>query len=259
MRLTITVLAMLALVGSAMAWDETGVLTYSFKKTASEQDGFEDLSGTKSYAGFEEPDNGETLGTSDKGDMKGAIYQQLYSVTADPLASTWGDTHQMLVQEGTIKVEKAALSSEDKVPELSVQITKSQDYVFSGQFSEVSASFIDSAQAGTNCDPAIDDMITSCGNLHAEQSTVSNDKPTGTVTATGGARLSEGAIGTDSWTSLKADAWKNQVTMDGGLSVYSQFFGDSIVPSDGAVTTSVSGSSTHNWNADNGYGDAWNE
>lgn len=242
MRLTIVVLAMLALVGSAMAWDESSVLTYSFKKTVSEQDAFTNMEGTTTGAGLYEPYVG------DKGSTQGKLVNTLVDVT--PTFSnygTTGDTHQMLVQEGAVTINKAALSSEDTNPELSVDITKSQDYVFSGQFTGMSATFADQAQFGTNSEQGLV-TLSGCGNAHAWESTTATGKIT-----TSSAKLSEGAIGVDSWTSLDADGWKNLATMEGGLAAYSEFFGDDIVSNGGSITTSVDGSTTHSWNNGGGW------
>jgi hypothetical protein len=120
----------------------------------------------------------------------------------------------------------------------------------------MSASFDERAGAGTNVDPALESILTSCGNLHAIEGTGSI-KPSGSITTTGGAKVSEGAIGYNSWTSLDADAWKNSVTMEGGLDVHSQFFGDTIVPNSGSITTSVAGQTTHSWDNSNGYTPYW--
>jgi hypothetical protein len=256
------VLVAVALVGAASAWDESSVLTYSFKKTVSEQDAFTNLAGTVSGAQFKDASDStvDVPGSSynQKGSTVGGLELKLASVTptfADPFAT--GDTHQSLTQSGEITVSKASLSSEDDVPELSVDIEKAQNYIFSGQFTGMSATFDERAGAGTNVDPALESILTSCGNLHAIEET-GTTKPSGSITTTGtGTKISEGAIGYNSWTSLDADAWKNAVTMEGGLDVHSQFFGDSIVPNGGSVTTSVSGQTTHSWNSGNGYTPSW--
>jgi len=252
------VLVAVALVGAASAWDESAVLTYSFKKTVSEQDAFTNLASTTSGAQFKDYTDSTIDGApyssyDQKGSSVGGLELKLASVTptfADTHAT--GDTHQSLTQSGQITVSKASLSSEDDVPELSVNIEKAQNYIFSGQFTGMTATFDERAAAGTNGDPALQGILTDCGNLHAIEGT-GNIKPTGTVAAYNGARISEGAIGYNSWTSLDADAWQKPITMEGGLDVHSQFFGDTIVPSGGSITTSVSGETTHTWNAGSGW------
>ncbi|MHC1687087.1 MAG: hypothetical protein AB9879_05205 [Methanothrix sp.] len=255
------VLVAVALMGAASAWDDSAVLTYSFKKTVNEQDAFTNLAGTVSGAQFRETDStidGTPYSSyNQKGSTVGGLELKLESVTptfADPYAT--GDTHQSLTQTGQVTVSKASLSSEDDVPEISVDIQKAQNYIFSGQFTGMSASFDERAGAGTNVDPALESILTSCGNLHAIEGTGSI-KPSGSITTTGGAKVSEGAIGYNSWTSLDADAWKNSVTMEGGLDVHSQFFGDTIVPNSGSITTSVAGQTTHSWDNSNGYTPYW--
>lgn len=245
--LAILVVAVVALMGAASAWEDGYVLQYSLKRTIAEQDDFTNMEGSNSGTWYSAPTS--TNSESPHGYLTAGVTNSLVDVT--PVFSNQyetGNTHQSLVQAAKITVGMEALDSEDDDAELQVDIEKHQEYAFSGQFDSMSASFADLAAAGVNYDPALREL-TVCGNCHAWE----DSDATGSITTSGNAKISEGAIGLDSWTSLKADGWLEVVTMDGGIAPYASFFGDSVVPNGDSVTTTVSGSATHSWNNGGGW------
>lgn len=269
--LAILVVAVVALMGAASAWEDGFVLQYSLKRTIAEQDDFTNMGGAASGTWFADSDGygPGSIASNPHGDLTAGVTNTLVSVTPTFFKDYYGNditgnTHQSLTQGAKITVALEAEDSEDDNPELTVDIAKHQEYAFSGQFDSMSATFKDIAAAGGNYLPALSDITdgqtVDCGNVHAwEESTVTGSILTddvkdskGKVINANDAKISEGAIGMDSWTSLKADGWLEIATMDGGIAPYAQFFGDSLVPLGDTITTTVSGSATHTWN--NGAG-----
>lgn len=267
MKYVLMALALLALIGSAAAWDETIVAKYSLAKSTYAQNEWLDLSGTASGVYFKEPTDPTT------GSASGIIENVVKSITPnfyDP--ANPGVTEQTLLQAGKITIVKEAQDSEDADPEVSILIEKSQDYLFSGQFYDptktetkngvtsvvstgpaMSVEFSDEAVAGVNYDPALEPEISSCGNFHVTQDT---DSFVGTISVGPNGQLSEGAVGVSTWTGADVDGWLGDIAMNGGISGYSEFFGATIPGGQNQpITTTITGSNQHAWNAGIGYWD----
>ena len=161
-----------------------------------------------------------------------------------------------VIQTGSASMTKRPLDSEAPcdLPEFEARVDKSQAVIVSGQFKKFGTSFTDSASVGVNYYDPIRDTVSWCGNCHAEETSAAS----GRVVANGDSKFSEAAVGTSSWTSLKAMGWEHAPTegttadwvyMDGGASAFSEFFGDSLVtPGIGnSITTSANTVADHSW------------
>jgi hypothetical protein len=241
-RFGILLVAMVALMGLSVAdptVDES--LTYSFTKTIVMEQGNPQFTNVQSGAFWTEPGT-----TTEQENTKGLIINKV--ISAGGTTPTVGTTEQTLYQGATANLHYQALDPEDEDPEITIDVVKAQSVAFSGPYSDYSASFADKAVIGGNYIDALYPGISSCGNCHIiEDSTYS-----GAITTKDGAKLAEGTIGGQTWTSLAGDAWLETVTMDGGAMAYSQFYGDTLVPNGGSLTTTAQASSTHSWN--NGAG-----
>jgi hypothetical protein len=175
-----------------------------------------------------------------------------------------GTTVQSLTQGGYATLHAEALDPEDENPELELKMLKYQEVAFSGPYDDYSASFADYGIVGTNFLCAIQDPdadpneadtegVSWCGNCWA----VENSEAFGSVITSDEARLVDGTIGTKSWTSLEADGWTGDVTMDGGVAPYATFgdegFG-ALVQAGETVTTYAEGTTVHSWNFGSGPG-----
>jgi hypothetical protein len=167
-----------------------------------------------------------------------------------------GEYDATVIQTGSASMTKRPLNSEAPcdLPEFEARVDKSQAVIVSGQFKEFGTSFTDRASVGVNYYKPIMDTVSHCGNCHAEEIS----EASGNVLANGASKISEAAIGTSSWTSLKAMGWEHAPTvgttadwvyMDGGSSAYSEFFGDSLVTPDAgnSITTSADTVADHSW------------
>ena len=161
-----------------------------------------------------------------------------------------------VIQTGSASMTKRPLNSEAPcdLPEFEARVDKSQAVIVSGQFKKFGTSFTDSASVGVNYYDPIMGTVSWCGNCHAEETSVASGK----VLANGASKFSEAAIGTSSWTSLKAMGWEHAPTvdntadwvyMDGGSSAFSEFFGDSLVTpgADNSITTTATTTADHSW------------
>ena len=262
--LVLLVAGMIALVGSAAAYEETNSMQYSFQKTIEEIEGFTPMQGVLSGVYAYEP------GTADHTDSCPMVVMGVRNMLVDSGSNSYlgGTTHQTLTQGAEATVTTRTLDSEDDKYELESYVAKNQDLTFSGQFRDYGATFADDASVGVNYlgdirDPAGDRYsVSSCGNCHATEAM----DAIATVTASGDAKISEGSLGTQTWTSLKADGWMHGATntadtggeaswtvMDGGSMVYSSFFGDTVVPVDDTITTYGTITTTHSWNKAGGW------
>lgn len=238
-------IALFGLTGAASACQTTNSdLYYQFVHTVEGQgieiiDGLEDIN---SCAGFTIEGPCVTNELSENAMITNTLVN-VDAVFADPRRGD-GIYDATVTQTGTASILKRPLDSEDDLDEFEVFVLKTQDLTVSGQFTKVSASFTDAASVGVNYyDPLRG--ISHCGNCHATEIS----EASGRVEAHDGATISEAGIGTASWTSLSVDGWTDIVTMDGGSSAYSSFFGDSIVPSGGSIETSANAWEVHSWNA----------
>lgn len=250
--LVLLAVGMIALVGFASAYEENHALVYSYQQTIEEIEGFTPMQDVVSGVYAMTP--GGSPGCPDVG-LK--VRNILVESDAGYIGGT---THQTLTQSAEATVTKRTLDSEDDQYELETFVKKNQDLTFSGQFCNYGATFADKASVGVNWFEDIRDpkecglSVSWCGNCHATEAM----KATADVKATGNAKISEGSLGTQTWTSLKADGWLHGATntpedasfaiMDGGSMVYSSFFGDTVVPVGDTIITSGDIATTHSWN-----------
>ena len=256
---------MIALVGCAVAYEETNTMQYSFQKTIEEIEGFTPMQNVLSGVYAYEPGTSSVSNPTSCPNVVMGVSNTLVSSGSNSYLG--GTTHQILTQGAEASVTTRTLDSEDDKPELESYVKKNQDLTFSGQFRDYDATFTDRASVGVNYLGDIMDpndggyAVSWCGNCHATEAM----DATATVTATGNAKISEGSLGTQTWTSLKADGWMHGatngdddygasfVTMDGGSMVYSSFFGDTVVPVGDTITTSGTISTAHSWNNGGGW------
>jgi hypothetical protein len=243
-------IALFGLTGAASACEtSTSSIYYNFVRNVDGQginDVVTDLDLITSTAGWDD----QRYPGDNCGNERVIIQNTLVDTWATPAVDGDGIYHATVIQTGGASITKRPLDSEAPcdLPELESKVFKSQDVIVSGQFKSFGADFADFASVGVNWYDPIRPTVSGCGNCHATE--VSN--AWGSVVANGhGTRISEAAVGTDTWTSLKADGWTGTVVMDGGSSAYSEFYGDTIVPlGPGTSITTTSGSTaTHDWNA----------
>jgi hypothetical protein len=160
MKLLVAILAVLALVGSAMAWDVNEELKYSLTKSAFEQGGYTDvlpqLVGTTSGAYVKEPsaycppaapcyvweqvDNKLVAVTIDRVDDTG---------TNNVLGSIEGQNfYATLTQGGSASMSTSCKDTIDTNPEISGSATAYQNLWVGGEFAETDATFDSRAIAG---------------------------------------------------------------------------------------------------------------
>jgi len=179
MRLLVAILAVLALVGSAMAWEITDNLQYSYTKSGYQQAGsgylLPTFVGATSEASFYDPGTtaatAPTVGTGD-GKVYSAINpadityrtganveNTLSSATVDrviyfpPADLTYADFAAVLTQGGSaiVNTHSMAVPSIDKgVPEMQGEATAYQNLNLIGGFDKATASFDSSASVGAD-------------------------------------------------------------------------------------------------------------
>ena len=253
-------IAVIGLTGVASARTSTSSIYYDFVKTVEGNgiyDVVTDLDNLVSTAGWSYDDPSSTY------QERAFIQNTLENTWATPAGDPDGIYHAKVIQAGTASITTRDEDSEDADKELEIKMAKAQDVIVSGQFKAFGAVFSDNASVGVNYfDPITsgtgDLSVSGCGNCHATE--VSN--AWGRVISSGDAKISEAAVGTESWTSLAADGWTRDVFMDGGSSAYSEFYGDSLVgntPVDAglddigaSIQTEAYASAVHTWNSHGG-------
>jgi len=160
MKLLVAILAVLALVGSAMAWDITDSLKYTYTKNAYQQAGSDlvtpQIDDAKSGAYFVEP--------SAYGSAIGKVDNQLTGVTMDrvvwqPQADlTRADFYATLTQGGSATLATHSMNGAldpatglplNNVPEISGKASAYQNLDVMGGFDQVAANFDSRAIIGT--------------------------------------------------------------------------------------------------------------
>ena len=160
MRLFVAILAVLALVGSAMAWDVNEELKYTLTKSAFEQGGYTDvlpqIVGTTSGAYVKEPsaycpptapctvweqvDNNLVAVTIDRVDDTG---------TNNALGSIEGQNfYATLTQGGSASMSTSCKDTIDTNPEISGSATAYQNLWVGGEFAKTDATFDSRAITG---------------------------------------------------------------------------------------------------------------
>ncbi len=153
MRLIVAILAVMALIGSAMAWDINEALEYKYTKSTYEQAGSDltasQLADVKSGAYFYEP-NGEY------GAEVAKVTNQLESLTLDRVDELRSanvenaNFYSSLTQGGSATMKTSALDGIDNsVYEISGDATAYQNLWLGGGFQQTSATFDSKAIIGT--------------------------------------------------------------------------------------------------------------
>lgn len=153
MKLTIAVLAVLAIIGSAMAWDINEELEYTYTKSTFEQAGAgltaSQLADVKSGAYFYEP-NGAY------GDEAAKVTNKLESITIDRVDELRGanlenaNFYSTLTQGGSAAMTTRAMDGIDNsVLEISGDASAYQNLWVGGGFQQVAAEFDSKAMVGT--------------------------------------------------------------------------------------------------------------
>jgi hypothetical protein len=146
MKMFVALVALLALVGSAMAWDITEDLQYTLVKSAFEQGDYTtvlpQIIGTTSGAYVKEPN-------VVYGDVWGQVDNTLGTVTVDR-SNDWGNPYYTadgnnfyttLTQGGSASMAISAKDTISKDPEISGSASAFQNLWVGGEFAETTASF----------------------------------------------------------------------------------------------------------------------
>jgi len=159
------VAALVAMVGSAWAWEATEEASYKYLKTLDEQDAFTPFSTIGSGPAVHDSvdsgvwfDNPTSLIKS-AGEIENNFWTKqgyVHDGTMPVNVNNPGDTFQKLTQSGSIKMALESKDLADTDPELSIDIAKAQTYEITGHFDNVEAHFSDTAQAGVLNFPALD-------------------------------------------------------------------------------------------------------
>jgi len=157
MKLLVAILAVLALVGSAMAWDISEELQYTLVKNGFQQGPTGETSslvldqviGTTSGAYFKEPN-------ALYGDGWGQVDNTLVAATIDR-TNSWGNPYvgatgnnfyTTLTQGGTASLAMSAKDTIDTAPEIVGEATAYQNLWLGGEFAKTTASFDSRAIVG---------------------------------------------------------------------------------------------------------------
>ena len=250
-------ITLVGLTGVASAREtSTSSIYYEFLKEV-EGEGIHvitDLDDITSTAGWSY-NNPSEPGSSGCFDEAVFIQNKVHNTYATFAPDTEGEYEGTVIQTGSASMTKRPLNSEAPcdLPEFEARVDKTQAVIVSGQFKTFGTAFSDSASVGVNYYDPITGTVSHCGNCHAEETSTAY----GSVVANGNSKFSEAAIGTSSWTSLKAMGWEHVpittgadwVYMDGGAAASSEFFGDSLVTpgASNSITTTAHATSDHFW------------
>jgi hypothetical protein len=161
MKMLVALVALLALVGSAMAWDIDEQLTYTFSKSAFEQGGYLDvlpqIVGTQTGAYVKEPS--AYCPPSDPCTLWGQVDNKLVAVTIDRLDDEGLNNPSMrsiegqnfyakLTQGGSASMSTSCKDTISTDPEISGSATAYQNLWVGGEFAETDATFDSRAIAG---------------------------------------------------------------------------------------------------------------
>jgi hypothetical protein len=249
MKMLVALVALLALVGSAMAWDINEQLTYTFTKSAFEQGGYTDvlpqIEGAMSGAYFKEP-SAYCPPTAPCTAM-GQVDNKLVDVTIDrvddtgtnnALGSIVGNNfYARLTQGGSASMSTSCKDTITTAPEISGSATAYQNLWVGGEFAETDATFDSQAVIGfvpalTN--PTANQVVTDTYNAVA---TVDADK------------YGAGYFNTaDMGVQVEADIQQNYVgsgwaepTYSGGITMWANFDGACDPGCSNPIVTKVSG------------------
>lgn len=229
--------AALTMVSMAGAWEDFNKVSYTYQKGSSVQDGILPFNHIYSGAFFDQsvPASGSAPGTPDPyGDVSGEVMNQLLSTTID---GRMGSTQQTLTQGGMASANLLALDSQDKKPEITLNLAKSQEYTFSGVATGVSAKLEDFGFVGVAGDSASAQtspfFLKEATNWNAANDDSGNPQYTGEVEADGSAKLSEVNIGQAASSSATKDLYTG-VTAVSGQSTAWAGFDNAMVPDFGA-------------------------
>lgn len=158
MKLTIAILAVLALVGSAMAWEINDQLEYAYTKSMYQQAGADivapSLVGAKSQASFSDPATSQTWGTGAqvKNELTGlSLDRTVWYPTSEDLSGA--DFAAVLSQGGDATVATHAMNSFDNsIPEMVGEANAYQNLQLLGGFGGASANFFSDAKVGVDGD-----------------------------------------------------------------------------------------------------------
>ncbi|MFB3763747.1 MAG: hypothetical protein ACE14P_00710 [Methanotrichaceae archaeon] len=221
MKVIVILLAILATVGFAAAWDTTDTLQYQYThemyQQAGDPSGF--MNGAVSEAAFS--------ALNPYGPGQGMVANKVTGVTTteSPTSSGLLQPSQTLTltQGGSAVLGTSALDSQDNKPELQASVSNFQNLHFSGVYTGVSATFANEGNVGIG-DPI---RVTE---------TTNPSSTAGGVTALGGAKFAEADVGVQSSSGLTWDMVTDLKTLSGSSTAYSAFTGG-IAPAGATIET----------------------
>ncbi len=213
MKTIALLVAFLAMVGFAAAWDTSDTLQYQFTHAMYQQAGDPTeggfFSGVTSQSSFS--------ANNPYGTGEGQVVNKLnYATTSQSYTYPYGTLDQpsqtlTLTQGGSATLATHALDSQDSTPEVIAGLSKYQDLHFSGVYSDVQANFADEGNVGLACNP-----IRVNENAYQTQN--------GEVYAPG-ATFTEADVGVASTSGLTWDKVTDQKTLSGSSQAFSSFTG----------------------------------
>jgi len=246
MRLFVAILAVLALVGSAMAWDISDQLTYTNVKSGYQQAGsnyvLPQIIGTTSGAYVKEPADAY-------GQLWGQVDNKLLTATIDRTNTnpaedaTNADFYTKLTQGGSANVYTHSMNSLTTTPEIKGDATAYQNLWVGGQFSKTTASFDSRAIVGMSDIPA-----STVNGAETSKHFVVTDL--GANTATVDAKLHASGLFNEANMGAQVTAdieqnWKGtgweEPTYSGGITMWANFNGACDPHCSNPVLTSVTG------------------
>lgn len=237
MKAIALLVAVLALVGFAAAWDTQDTLQYQYTHAMYMQAGSpvdnNMFTGVSSTVQFSTPNPYET---ADSGLAKGTITNTLVGASTTTTPSEYSGLTQpsqtiTLTQGGAVGLSTHALDSQDNKPEIEASLSKFQNLHFSGVYTDTSAQFTDSGNVGINCyNPYSVNLYESASNAYGIG---------GDVQAFGNAKFTESDVGVASTSGLTSDLVTGTKTLSGSSTAYSAFTGGYLQSAGSASTNYI--------------------
>lgn len=238
MKTIVLLVAVLAMVGFAAAWDTQDTLQYQYVHAMYMQAGSpvdnSMFNNVQSTASFSTPNPYETA-SSNNGLATGTITNTLVTAHTTTVP-TESDTSLLqpsqtitLTQGGEVDLATHALDSQDDTPEVEASLSKFQNLHFSGVYTDTSAQFSDSGNVGINCDTTTNPNAIKLYEQAANTVIGSGSCATtlvGDVSAVGtGSKFTESDVGVASTSGLTWDMVTDTKTLSGSSTAYSAFTG----------------------------------
>ncbi len=225
MKITILMLAVLAMIGSAVAWDSTDTLVYEYTHDMYIQAGDPAslFPGTTSQASF--------LSNGPYGDQEGYVANKLVAASSQETTPSTGLLQQSqtltLTQGGKAVVATQALDSQDTNAEIAASVTNYQNMHFSGQYTGagVSAQFFSEGNAGTDMGAENYRLVSTSSPEGGENALPNCNLDVGSVQTRNGATFTEADIGVQSSSGMAVDLVTDNVFLSGSTTAYSSFTG----------------------------------